>query len=307
MRIAVLLLAAVLPLQLACDIDTLAGNGGRYQDDFEYTYDLNPGAKVSLETFNGSVEVLSWEKREIRITGTKYAPDERDLRDIRIEIKNSPDSVRIRAIRPPHRPGNMGAKFFLRVPREIDLERINTSNGSIRVEDIRGSGRLESSNGSIRVSRFEGSLAARTSNAAIECFGVEGGAQLRTTNGAIRVEDAGVSLDAETSNGPIHLVGFQSPASETVRLQTSNGVIEAAIDRLGSGGLRAVTSNAAITLRLPAGAGAQLRASTSNGPVSAAFDVSGQVGKHSIDGAINGGGPLVYLTTSNGAIRIEKR
>lgn len=306
MRIAVLLLAAVLPLQLACDIDALAGNGDRYQDDFQYTYDLNPGGKVSLETFNGSVEVLSWEKQEIRITGTKYARQEQDMRDIRIEIENSPGSVRIRAIRPQHRHGSMGAKFFLRVPREIDLERINTSNGPIRIEDIRGSGRVETSNGSIRVSRFEGSLVARTSNSSIECFGVEGGAQLRTSNGPIRVEDAEMALDAETSNGPIHLVGFQPSASDTVRLQTSNGVIDAALDGLGKGGVRAATSNSGITLRLPAGAAAQLRASTSNGPVSTAFDISGQIGKNSIDGAINGGGPLVHLTSSNGPIRIEK-
>lgn len=299
-------LAASVPFQVGCDLEAIAGGSDRFQEDFQYSYDLRPGGRVFLESFNGSVEVLSWEKPEIRIAGTKYARDEQDMRDIKIDIESHADSIRIRAIRPDRRRGNMGAKFFLRVPREVELERIATSNGPIRVEDIRGAGRLETSNGSVRVSKFKGSLIARTSNSSVEAFSVAGDVRLRTSNGSIKIEGADASLDAETTNSSIHIFGFDPTPGTPVKLSTSNGSIDVTLDRLESSDIRAGTSNSSITLRLPADTKARLLVSTSNSRVSTDFDVAGSVEKNRIDGSINGGGPLVHLTSSNGSIRVQK-
>jgi DUF4097 and DUF4098 domain-containing protein YvlB len=128
--------------------------------------------------------------------------------------------------------------------------------------------------------------------------------QLRTSNGAIRVEDSHAALDAETSNGGINLQGFEPAEGGAVRLSTTNGGIDAGFARLDGTGVRASTSNASITVRLPADAKARLRASTSNSRVTTDFEVAGTVGKHSIEGDINGGGPLVHATSSNGTIRV---
>jgi hypothetical protein len=51
---------------------------------------------------------------------------------------------------------------------------------------------------------------------------------------------------------------------------------------------------------------ARIRANTSNGAAQTDFDVDGSIGKHSIEGSVNGGGPLVHLTSSNGAVRVLK-
>ncbi len=309
MRLRTLVLAAIaatLPFQAGCDWEAMAGGNDRFQEDFQYSYDLSPGGRVFLETFNGSVEVVSWEREEVRITGTKYAREEQDMRSMRVDIESHADSIRIRVVRPDNRRGSMGARFFLRVPRKVELERIATSNGPIRVEDIRGTGRLQTSNGAVRISRFDGSLTARTSNSSVECLRLAGDAQLRTSNGSIRVENANASLDAETSNSSIHLLGFEPVPGAPVKLSTSNGTIDARFDRLESSDVRASTTNSSITLRLPADTRARLLASTSNSRVSTDFEVSGSVEKHRIDGSINGGGPLIRLTSSNGSIRIEK-
>ena len=68
----------------------------------------------------------------------------------------------------------MGAKYFIRVPRQVQLERINSSNGQIRVEDIQGNAHLETSNGGIRLRQFEGRLDARTSNGPVEADSIGG-------------------------------------------------------------------------------------------------------------------------------------
>ncbi|MGC4050877.1 MAG: hypothetical protein QM757_16040 [Paludibaculum sp.] len=62
-----------------CDIDPSDwGNSDRYKEEFSYQHKLNPGGRVVLETFNGSVEVLGSDGDRVDISGTKYAFPRRD-------------------------------------------------------------------------------------------------------------------------------------------------------------------------------------------------------------------------------------
>ncbi|HEY6346698.1 MAG TPA: hypothetical protein VIY49_34850 [Bryobacteraceae bacterium] len=90
-------------------------------------------------------------------------------------------------------------------------------------------------------------------------------------------------------------------------VQTSSGAVELTFGMVRK--VRAGTSNGAITLRLLAGAGASVHARTSNGAISSDFDVTahGLLSRHSLEGSIGSGGPLLDLSTSNGAIRILRR
>jgi DUF4097 and DUF4098 domain-containing protein YvlB len=91
-----------------------------------------------------------------------------------------------------------------------------------------------------------------------------------------------------------------------VKLETSNGSIEATLAELNSNDVRATTSNGSITLRLPSKAGARVQARTSRSAISTEFDVrtEGAVEKNRLDGLIGAGGPLLDLATSNGSIRL---
>ncbi|MCC6366797.1 MAG: hypothetical protein IT165_25025, partial [Bryobacterales bacterium] len=53
---------------------------------------------------------------------------------------------------------------------------------------------------------------------------------------------------------------------------------------------------------------ARLKASTSNSSINSEFDltVHGSLSKNRLDGTIGSGGPLINLSSSNGAIRIQK-
>ncbi len=312
MRVNVLALTAlaIVPLQVGCDFETFADGGGdRYREDFQYSYDLKPGGRVSVETFNGSVDVLSWEKDAVQITGTKYASREEDLANIRIDVKAEDGSVQIRTIRPELRRGNMGAKFFIRVPRRVQLDLVRSSNGQIRVEDVEGSSRLETSNGGIRLRKINGRLDARTSNGSIEGGAVQGDAVLRTSNGAIRIDDIGGTVQAVTSNGAIQIAMIRPRAGERLEFESSNGSLDLGFEELSNSEIRASTSNSSITLRVPSNIKAQLRASTSNSSITSELDVvtHGALSKNRLEGEINGGGPLIHLTTSNGSIRLLRQ
>jgi DUF4097 and DUF4098 domain-containing protein YvlB len=306
MRLALRFAAVVAPLLFlaACD-DFSFGDFERYKEDFHYTYPLNPGGRVALENLNGSVEISSWEKDSVEINGTKYANSEQSLKELRIDVSSTPAVLQVRTV-PAMRFRNSGARYTIRVPRRVQLDRIVSSNGSIRVEDVEGPANLHSSNGTIRIWRLKGPLDAQTTNGSIEATNQNGSANLHTSNGGIRVEIEKGSLQASTSNGSITARLMQPDAEQPVRLESSNGHIELSMDAVRD--VHASTSNSSIVVHLPDAVNARVRARTSNSSIQTDFEVltRGMIDKHSLEGTLGTGGPLIDLSTSNGSIKLLK-
>jgi hypothetical protein len=298
-------IAAGLVVLAGCDIEDLGGFE-RYHEDFHYSYPLKAGGRLSVEGFNGSVEVSVWDQETVDISGTRYARSLEETRDLKIEVDHNADSVSIRAVRPSLRRGNYGARFAIKVPRGVVLERVTTSNGAIRASDGAGPARLKTSNGHVEVRRLKGSLNAETSNGPVELQDIDGAVDVRTSNGHIRAEGIRGALDATTSNSNIHAT--LEKVDGAVRVQSSNGGIDLSLPPNTQSAVRAHTSNSGITLHLPGEVNARLSAGTSNASISTDFEMRmrGEISKHHIEGAIGNGGPLIDLSTSNGQIRIMK-
>jgi len=297
-------------LLLSVSALVFAGDSSRYREDFHYTYPQTAGGRLSLDNFNGSVEITGWDQSTVDISGTKYAESQSLLSAMQIEASSSGNAVRIKTTRPDPHHGNMGAKYVIRVPRQTALEDIASSNGSIRVDDIQGNAHLATSNGSIHLGAIRGNVDAHSSNGSIEVKDVKGNVNFTTSNGSVHAENVEGSFEAQTSNGGIRARLHDSPSGHPIRLNTSNGDIDLQVDSLRQSDVIATTSNGPITVRMPAGVGASLHASTnSNGSVRSDFDVlihSGELSKHRMEGTIGAGGPKIDLTTSNGNINVLK-
>jgi DUF4097 and DUF4098 domain-containing protein YvlB len=308
-QLLVLSMAAGLLGFVGCDIDDLdIGGSERFSQDFHYSYPLQPGGRLSVENFNGSIEISGWDQDTVDISGSKYARTA-ELRDaLKIEVEHTADSVHVRTARPSDRRGNMGAKYIIKVPRRTELERIASTNGSIHTSDLEGSARLKTSNGSVRAENLHGSLDAQTSNGGIDIQDLEGSATVHTTNGHVHAEDVRGSFEAETTNGGIRVHLTKPEASRPVKLETSNGPIELTLDAMNQNEIRASTTNGGITVHLPEHVGANLIADASNSSISTEFDVQtqGALSKHHLEGKIGAGGPTIDLSTSNGSIRVMK-
>ena len=285
------------------------GPSDAYKEDFHSTYPLSTGGTVSVEAFNGPIEVMGWEQNSVEVNATKYASSQSVLDSLKIDVTSTPGSVRIRSIRPMDAHWHMGVRFSIRVPHKTQLDRITTSNGQIRIEDVDGSARVQTSNGAIRLSRLKGAVEARTSNGAIEAQDIDGNANMHTTNGSIRAELAHGSFEGFTSNGSINARLNDPSATWPVRAESSNGHIDLKVDAKQMPEIRASTSNSSIVLRLPASANARVRASTSHSSVTSEFEGLHDDGgrRHSeLHGTIGSGGPLIELSSSNGSIKILK-
>jgi len=306
-RSSFLLLAPALLFMAGCDIEDF-GSSDRFTADFHYSYPLKSGGKLSVESFNGSIEIAGSDQETVDISGVKYAGTQELLDAMKIDIVTTGDSVQIRTIRPSERRGNMGAKYVIKVPRKVELERISSSNGGIHLNDILGSARLRTSNGGVHANNLKGNLDVSTSNGGIEVEDLEGSAVLKTSNGRVRADNVRGQLEADTSNGGINVHLAKADSGHPIRLDTSNGSIDLTVDQPTQNDVVASTSNAGITVRLAPTLGARVKAHTSNGSISTDFDVKaqGQISKHSLEGTIGDGGPLLELSTSNGSIHLQK-
>jgi len=285
------------------------GDTGRFREDFHYSWPLNSGARIAVESQNGSVEITGWEQNSIDIAGTKYASDESLLRDIHVDISHDPDSVRIRTNAPEFFHGSAGATYTIHVPKRVLLDLIHTSNGPIRVDGVEGNVRLRTSNGPVHLSNVKGEADVQTSNGGIDLDNHDGAVRLHTSNGPIKGECRGGRFEAETSNGPVEARLTDLSESWPVHVETSNGHVDLRVEgRIPD--MRVSTNNSSIELLLPASANARLDATTSHGDINSDFDVTthgGTISKDHLEGDIGGGGPNIDLHTSNSSIRIRKR
>lgn len=201
---------------------------------------------------NGGVEVLAWDRDSVDVQASigvdaRSGEDARALaREIRIEVKDGS----ITADGPANRRGSSWwVSFAVRVPRATDLD-VESSNGPLDVEGVRGRMELRTSNGPLTLTDLAGDVRGRTSNGPVTV----------SLSGA-RWEGEG--LDVSTSNGPVEVV---LPARYAVHLVTGtvNGpirvdfpvTVQGRIDRrietdLGGGGrtVRVVTTNGPVVVR----------------------------------------------------------
>ncbi|MEN8376491.1 MAG: hypothetical protein ABFS34_13680 [Gemmatimonadota bacterium] len=132
---------------------------------------------------------------------------------------------------------------------------------------------------------------------------------LRTSNYR-PVTIAGIEgdIEVENSNSGIRLEGLRG----AVVAATSNGAIDAAFDSLPARGpLSLLTSNAPVTLTLPAGAAADLLAETdkrvrSDFPVAPVEGAPSPARGRALRGRLGGGGVLIRVRTDNADIVIRR-
>lgn len=283
--------------------------GARVTEDFHYSYDMQPGGRLELENTNGSVEISGWDRNTIDVSGTKYASSDDLLRDIRIKVSVDGNTVTIHTETPgDFFHGNYGAKYIIRLPRRVTVDRAQTTNGSVSVEDIEGGGYVKSTNGHISMTRDDGNYEIDTTNGGIDLEDLNGNERAETTNGAIRGRIKAGALEATSTNGGIDVTIEKPQDGKTLRVHTTNGGITFALAEFHSNPITLETTHGGITLRIPADTNADLSAHTSFARITTDLNLSssGDISKHEIDGRLGNGGPSISLHTTTGGIHVEK-
>ncbi len=289
-----------------CDAN---GDFGQVTEDFHYSYPLQSGGQLELNNINGSVEITGWDRESIDVSGTKYASDQAALGEIKVKVSATGNHASIVTDLPKtYWHGSRGVRFHVRVPRKIMLERAETTNGSVTVEDLEGGGRIRSTNGKLSLARLSGDYDVQTTNGSIQvddCTGLE---KAETTNGAIRGRIKQGTIQAQSTNGTLDLTVEKPTDSRPIRLSTTNGSLTLALSEFHGNPINAETSHGSVTLRLPNDTNANLDAETSMASISSDLSLSSveERSKHALRGRLGNGGPSISASTNMGSIRIQR-
>src|SRR6478752_5451025 len=103
-------------------------------------------AELALDTFDGAIELHSWDKNEIEVEIEKRAMEQGLLDEIKVEAQQQGDKIVVKVTGPSrsdHRGMTIGvhisptARLRVAVPRNINITAVS-SDGSIRAEAIEG-------------------------------------------------------------------------------------------------------------------------------------------------------------------------
>lgn len=235
------------------------------EETFKKSIPMKPGGKFEVENLNGNISIESWDKQEVYIEAEKQVRAG-DRKDAERFMEELKIEVEERGDR---------IIVTTRHPRKgnggfwdwVFGDNVNSSvSYTIRVPK-KCDIEATSTNGGIYVNDVEGRIRLRTTNGKINAEGLKGYVSARTTNGSVKVELEEVKVNEE---------------------------------------MEFLTTNGSVTLYIPDKINCNVNAKTTNGSIKTDFplEVKGKYGSKRLSGKINGGGPVIFIETTNGSIKI---
>jgi DUF4097 and DUF4098 domain-containing protein YvlB len=263
----------------------------------EKQFSVSAGAEVTVETFDGSIQVMAWDQPQVRVEAEKRGPDREVAAALEVRATQEGNRIRIEAPAPKVTERVVGfgnttpsVSFIIRVPANVKLGAMSR-DGSITVEGVHGPVNLRSNDGSIRARAIVGELVARTNDGSVAVDEVNGPVSLDTGDGSIRVDGRLLALHAKTSDGSITINAGEGSAMK--------------------GDWDVSTGDGSITLRVPQGFSAEVDANSDDGRVSSDFKeleaVRDESDRSTMRGRIGSGGHKLTLRSGDGSISLTSR
>ncbi|MBI2515294.1 MAG: DUF4097 family beta strand repeat protein [Opitutae bacterium] len=235
-------------LAFACACATLAPfASATVTEKFSQTYPLAADGTIHLDGVNGSVEITAWDRNEVSLEAEKRAPDEDNLRRIRIEVDATSGRLAIKT-RYEKKHGFLWfagntrgeVRYKLMVPAGARLDKIDVVNADITVQGVKGYVNLDTVNGAIEARGLGNAGRFDTVNGSIkvdyDSFKFAGKVVLDTVNGSCRItvpKDAGFELNADSVNGRIHCdlpITLERSGSRHLRGTVGGGGVQLKLD-----------------------------------------------------------------------------
>ena len=307
MRLNAVLLAASLTFA-GCEVNL---NTEGLSSRETLTFKVSGQPQVVLDTFDGAIELHSWDRPEVEVEIEKRAMEQVLIDEIKVDASEKNGVVTVKVTGPARaefRGVTIGmhisptARLRVAVPRNSNVA-ATSGDGSIRAEAIEGRLTLTTTDGSVTGTRLGGEI------------------QIRSGDGAIRLDNVTGKLDLETTDGSIGI-----DARPTVlKARTGDGSIRARIepDTVMADNWDLATSDGTVVLTLPGAFNGELDAETSDGVVRTSHPLLDDVndGERRRDGEnsderrerrrtlrskIGDGGKVLRIRTGDGSIRIER-
>jgi len=259
------------------------------------TFDVSANPDVRLTTFDGSIQIRTWDKDQVQVEIEKRAPTDEALKALEVVATQSGNRVQVEVRRPSGGESFFGignfsrsAKIVATLPRKASVV-ASSGDGSIRVEGVSGRCELRTGDGSVRGSDIVGDVTVHTGDGSVTLQDVTGAVDLSTGDGGVSLSGVLGGVQVDTGDGSV-----------TVRADDDSRM---------SGDWSLRTGDGSVVLYLPSGFAADLDAHTSDGSVTSDHDVtttvSGRIDKKTLKGRLGEGGHTLKVRTGDGSIRLR--
>ena len=253
-------------------------------------------AEISISTFDGPIEIRSWDRSEVLVEIEKRAGDEAALKSIEVRAEKQGNRVHVEAVRPSGQDRFVGigfhispqARLVVSVPRQSTLD-------------------ARSGDGSIRAEHLDGRVILRTSDGSVRALAIKGELEIESGDGSITVEDADGIARLSTGDGGITTSG----RFDALKVKTGDGSVTVRADR-GSeakSDWSITTDDGTVAVYLPDGFNGEVDARTGDGTVRSEFDVVGadreESHRRTLRGRIGNGGNVLRIRTGDGSISLR--
>lgn len=157
----------------------------KFQETFSKSHNFKNGF-LTISNTSGSINIESWDKKEILITVTKKGENEKVLKEIKGDINLSDSKASIKF----NNPEKTSVDLLVKAPRDTKFIDINNNVGSIKIKDM------------------------------------DSDMKLNTTAGAIKITGSRNTIIATASTGSIYVSPESVTAAKEINLKTSVGKIE---------------------------------------------------------------------------------
>jgi hypothetical protein len=290
LRAGTVVLAGAVAAGCVVSVDS---QGQIVRDEKRYTTRGTP--ELHLKTFDGAIQIQSWDRSEVLIEIEKRGATREHVDQITVEASQDGDRIELEVKQPRSESFsgfgfNVGAsaRLMVSVPRRTDVV-ARTGDGSITIDRV--SGRLE----------------LRTGDGAIRADNIAGDLLLNTGDGSITVDRAEGRLTVDTGDGGVNVTGKLT----AVNMHTGDGSI---VYRVEPGVVMnddwdITTGDGSVAVYLPAAFNAELDAHTGDGAIRSELSLTSSSTqdseRRSIRGRLGDGGRRLRVRTGDGSITLK--
>jgi DUF4097 and DUF4098 domain-containing protein YvlB len=210
--------------------------------------------ELNLSTFDGAIEIRSWDKPEVEVIIEKRAGSKEAAALIEVHSEQNGNQVTVDVKTQKRNSGfsihfnnSRSAKLIVSTPSTSNIT-ARSGDGSIDVDHVSGRLELRTGDGSIRGRDLGGQVRAHTGDGSIKLDGVNGALDADTGDGSVNVSGKMTSVRARTGDGSVTI---HAPLAAC---PSPTGTSRLATDRLPSNFPTASTVSSTHTLATAASA-----------------------------------------------------
>ena len=251
---------------------------------------------IDLSTFDGAIDVRSWDKPEVLVQVESRASSKALLESIDVHGSSEDSHVTVKATVHSSSGWDLssgGVRRSVRLVATVPVDsevRLHSGDGSVRVERVRGRIDARTEDGRIVMREVSGDIVADTGDGSVQVEEVDGRCTVRTSDGSVLVSGRlREGLRASSGDGSV-----------TVRAASGSDVTDWHIET-GDGG---------VLLALPDQLDARLDLETSDGRIAlngfADLPVEQEGHRRSLQAVLGTGAGSLRIRTGDGTITLKR-